>query len=210
MCHSMMAVDKSLEILKANQRAWAIRYGRATDEDGYCGCADDNIFRGLSEGASKDFGSGDGTELGTRGERGKIQALHSSSALACNWFDYWRGRDTTPLAHAFGARDALSGVALEQKFSTRVGGIGPNLDVVLKSADGRLFAIESKFGEPYSRSKTKTYRKPKYFRDGLSLWTQAGLPACQGVAEDLRSGHGSYRVLDVAQLLKHMLALALS
>jgi len=31
----MMAVDKSLEILKASQRAWAIRYGRATDKDGY-------------------------------------------------------------------------------------------------------------------------------------------------------------------------------
>ena len=210
MCHPMMAVDKSLEILKASQRAWAIRSGRATDNDGYCGCADDNIFQGLSEGARKDFESGDGTELGKRGERGKIQALHSSSALACNWFDYWRGRDTTPLARAFGARDAFCGVALEQKFSTRVGGIGPNLDVVLKSADGTLFAIESKFGEPYSRSKTKTYLKPKYFSDGRSLWTEAGLPACQGVADDLRAGRHGYRVLDVAQLLKHMLALALS
>lgn len=65
-------------------------------------------------------------------------------------------------------------------------------------------------GEPYRRSKTKTYLKPKYFRDGLSLWTAAGLPACQGVADDLRSGRHGYRVLDVAQLLKHMLALALS
>jgi hypothetical protein len=210
MCHPMMAVDKSLEILKASQRAWAIRCGRATDKDGYCGCADDNIFRGLSEGARKDFGSGDGTELGTRGERGKIQALHSSSALACNWFDYWRGRDTTPLARALGARDAFSGVALEQKFSTRLGGIGPNIDVVLKTADETLLAIESKFGEPYTRSKTKTYLKPKYFRDGLSLWTEAGLPACQGVADDLRAGRHCYRVLDVAQLLKHMLALAVS
>src|SRR5215203_6178022 len=95
----------------------------------------------------------------------------------------------TPLARAFGARDAFCGVALEQKFSTRIGGIGPNLDVVLKSADGTLFAIESKFGEPYTRSKTKTHLKPKYFRDELSLWTEAGLPACQGVADDLRAGH---------------------
>ena len=163
MCHPMMAVDKSLEILKASQRAWALRHGRATDEDGYCGCADDNIFRGLSEGARKDFESGDGTELGKRGERGKIQALHSSSALACNWFDYWRGRDTTPLARAFGARDAFSGVALEQKFSTRVGGIGPNLDVVLKSADGTLFAIESKFGEPVQQIKNEDIPEAEVF-----------------------------------------------
>ena len=144
----MMAFDKSLEILKASQRAWANRHGRATDEDGYCGCADDNIFLGLSADARKDFEAGDGTELGIRGERGKIQALHSSSALACNWCEYWRGRDTTPLARAFGAMDAFCGVALEQRFSTGVGGIGPNLDIVLNRADGALFAIESKFGEP--------------------------------------------------------------
>ena len=44
MCHLMMAVDKSLEILKARQRSWALRQGRATDDDGYCGCADDKFF----------------------------------------------------------------------------------------------------------------------------------------------------------------------
>jgi hypothetical protein len=39
-------------------------------------CVDDNIFQGLSPGARKDFESGDGTELGKNGRRGKIQALH--------------------------------------------------------------------------------------------------------------------------------------
>jgi Restriction Endonuclease associating with ARP len=206
----MMPVANPFDAVKAAQRAWATQSGRAIDKDGYCGCVDDNIFQGLSVGARKDFESGDGTELGTRGARGKIQALHSSSALACNWFDYWRGRDMTPLTRAFGALDAFCGVALEQKFSTRVGGIGPNIDVVVKSADGTLFAIESKFGEPYTRSKTKTYLKPRYYRDGLSLWTEAGLPACQSVAGDLQAGRHGYRVLDVAQLPKHMLALAVS
>ena len=115
--HPMMAVDKSLGILKASQRAWANRHGRATDEDGYCACADDNIFLGLSAGACKDFEAGDGTELGIRGARGKIQALHSSSALACNWFDYWRGRDTTPLARAFGDRGmAFAALLLNRNF----------------------------------------------------------------------------------------------
>lgn len=66
----------------------------------------------------------------------------------CVRVDYWRERDSTPLARAFGYTNAFCGVALEQKFSTGVGGIGPNLDVALKTADGTLFAIESKFGEP--------------------------------------------------------------
>lgn len=115
------------EIIKACQRAWATRTGQTYDADGYCMCVDDNILQGLSSGARKDFESGDGTELGKNGERGKILALHSSSALACNWFDYWRGRDLKPLSRAFGVPARFSTLALEQKFPTGLGDIGPNL-----------------------------------------------------------------------------------
>jgi len=52
--------------------------------------------------------------------------------------------------------------------------------------------------------------KPKYFGGGRSLWTEAGLAGCQAVAESLRTGRHNFDVLDVAQLLKHILALALS
>jgi len=193
------------EIIKARQRAWAVRTGRTFDEDGYCTRVDDNIFRCLSPAARKDFECGDGTELGKVGGRGKIQALHSSSALACNWFDYWRERDLQPLSRAFGLPAEFSTLALEQKFPTGLGSIGPNLDVVL-SASEMVFAIESKFAEPYRKSKAKTYLKAKYFHDGRSLWTEGG---CQCVAEALRTGQHDFDVLDVAQLLKHMLALAL-
>ena|SRR5437879_1670820 len=200
------------DMIKARQRAWATRKGLTFDADSYCTCVDDNIFQGLSPGARTDFESGDGAELGKSGGRGKIQALHSSSALACNWFDYWRGRDLQPLSRAFGVPFRFSTLALEQKkFPTGLGGIGPNLDVLLTCGDGTPFAIESKFTEPYTKSKGKTYLKPEYFHDGRSLWTEAGLPGCQAVAEALRGQQDDFHnVLDVAQLLKHMLALALS
>jgi hypothetical protein len=204
----MKTHPRGSDIIKARQRAWAIRNGRTIDPDGYCMCVDDNIFQGLSPGARKDFESGDGTELGKSGGRGKIQALHSSTALACNWFDYWRGRDLQPLSRAFGVPVRFSTIALEQKFPTGLGGIGPNLDVLL-CADGMAFAIESKFTEPYTKAKGKTVLKPKYFHDGRCLWTAAGLPGCQSVAELLRTEQHHFSVLDVAQLLKHMLALAL-
>ena len=109
------------EIIKIRQRAWAARNGLGFDADGYCACADDNIFRGLSPGARKDFESGDGSELGKKGKRGKIQALHSSSALACNWFDYWRGRDLQTLSRAFGVPIGFSTLAIERKFPTGLG-----------------------------------------------------------------------------------------
>ena len=69
-----------LDIIKARQRAWAIRKGLTLLRDGYhCTRVHDNIFQGLSPGARRDFESGDGAELGKGGERRKIQALHSAS-----------------------------------------------------------------------------------------------------------------------------------
>jgi hypothetical protein len=204
----MNTVPSERDIIKVRQREWATRKGLKFDADGYCACVDDNIFRGLSSGARTDFKNGDGTELGKGGGRGKIQALHSSSALACNWFDYWRGRDLQPLSRAFRVPVPFSTVALEQKVPTGLGGIGPNLDVLLTCADGSVSAIESKFAEPYSKSKAKTSLKSKYLPDDRSLWMEGGLPGCQAVAEALGTGQHDFEVSDVAQLLKHMLALA--
>lgn len=195
-----------LEIIKARQRAWASRSRRTIDADGYCRCVDDNLHLGLSSAARRDFESGNGTELGLVGGWGKIQALHSSSALACNWFDHWRGKNLEPLSQAFAAGMRFSTLELEQKFPTGLGGIGPNLDVLLRG-DSSTLAIESKFTEPYAKSNNKTFLKPKYFHPG-SLWTDVGLPGCQTIAEMLRTGQHNFKVLDVAQLLKHMLALA--
>ena len=72
-----------LSVVKSWQREWAKRAGRALDENGYCSCADDNIYPRLSDAALADFVDGGGGELGQPGERGKIQATHSSAALAC-------------------------------------------------------------------------------------------------------------------------------
>lgn len=203
-----MSARNPMDAIKALQRAWAFRRGLSLDRDGYCGCADDNLFLGLSADARNDFAQGDGTELGRPGARGKIQALHSSSALACNWFDYWRTRDLNPLTKAFGVASPFIDLRLEAKLSTGLGGKGPNLDVLLTSADTGLFGVESKFAEPYTPSAAKTSLKPKYFDGGPRLWSDAGLAGCQAVADALRTGRHGFNVLDVAQLLKHMLALA--
>ena len=82
---------------------------------------------------------------------------------------------------------AIFNAHVEQKFPTGLGRIGPNLDVLLTCGDGTLFAIESKFTEPYTKSKEKTYLKPEYFVTVIA-WTEVGLPGCQAVAEALRRG----------------------
>jgi hypothetical protein len=203
-----MTEQTPLDIIKTRQRTWAQRNGRALDHDGYCACADDNLFQRLSDSARGDFDRGGGGELGTPGERGKIQATHSSSALACNWFDYWRDNDVAVLSTAFGVSEPFVTLRLEAHVPTGMRGADANLDVLLTTADGTLFGIESKFTEPYTPSTTKNTLKPQYFAQDRSRWTELGLPGCQSAAERLRTGKHGFTVLDVAQLLKHMLALS--
>ena len=197
-----------LDIIKARQQAWAQRSGRALDQDGYCACADDNMFQPLSGDARNDFERGGGGALGTPDSRGKIQAVHSSSALACNWFDYWRDRDFGVLSTAFEVPDPFVTLRLEAHVPTGMRGADANLDVLLTTADGSLFAIESKFTEPYTPAAAKSVLKSQYFAQNRSRWTEVGLPGCQVVADRLRTGQHDFAVLDVAQLLRHMLALA--
>jgi hypothetical protein len=200
--------SNAIDIIKKRQRAWAQRQRFILDKDGYCGCADDNIYRGLSEAARTDFTHGGGGELGAEGERGKFQATHSSSALACNWFDYWRERDFGVLSAAFDVPNPFVTLRLEAHVPTGMRGADANLDVLLTTADGWLFAIESKFTEPYAVAATiKPRLKPQYFSQNRSRWSEVGLPGCQAVAEQLRTGRHNFSALDVAQLLKHMLAL---
>ena len=202
-----MARLNPLELIKARQREWVKRSGRSLDKDGYCDCVDANLYPSLSVAAGRDFHKGGGGELGKEGKVGKIQATHSSSALACNWFDYWRDRDLALLSAALCVPNPFVTLRLEAHVPTGMRGADANLDVLLTTADGSLFGIESKFTEPYTHSTTKSVLKPQYFAQGRSRWSEVGLAGCQVVAERLRIGQHDFRVLDVAQLLKHMLAL---
>jgi hypothetical protein len=193
--------------LKLIQQSWAIEHCIAIDEDGYCRSTNDNLFQPLSEDSRRDLESGDGSELGKDGRRGKIQALHSSSALVCNFFDYWRAGNLKPLAEALGISIELSGLAFERKFPTGLRGTHPNLDVVLYGRDGEVFAIESKFTEWMHKPAGKAAFSPSYFPEGRSLWRECGLDGCQKLSKDLHDDRVQFKQLNAAQLLKHILGL---
>jgi hypothetical protein len=82
--------------------------------------------------------------------------------------------------------------------------------VTLSLSNGALFAIESKFLEPYTPSSTKNRIQDKYFKDAKGRWKAIGLEGCQQLAEHLRTGKQAFRYVDSAQLLKHMLGLGAS
>ena len=198
-------MTSAANVVREQQREWARRRGIRFDSAGYTFDLADNLFAPLSAATEQEFRSGDGDELGREGERGKMQALHSSSALACNVFDHWRGRDTSTLARALGLSTSAVDVAFEQKYPTGLVGHAPNLDVVLRPSTGPVTAIESKFLEPYGTHGSGF--RPKYFESRDGLWTREGYRGCQALAEALDSGDTVFTWLHAEQLLKHILGL---
>ena len=150
---------------------------------------------------------GAGSEL-----KGHMKALHSSSALVANFFDYWTDRPKAPLLSALGIdADGIQSLDFEARFPTGLGRIPPHLDLAISLESGAVIGIESKFTECLSRStKGKSIFKPAYFPPTGGLWASKGLPACQLFAEELHTQQNQFEFLDPWQLLKHTLGLATS
>lgn len=195
------------KIVREQQRCWAVAHDIEIDESGYTLTLDDNLFVPLSPASRSEYVDGDGAELGSPGCRGKMQALHSSSALVSNVFEYWRGSTAQALATALGVTSPITDIGFERKFPTGLPGNSPNLDAVLELSDRTIVAVESKFLEPYSGRHMAGF-KPKYFEATTGLWKRRGYSRCQQMAERLEGGDLAFRWLNAEQLLKHILGLA--
>lgn len=192
------------------QQFWATACGFAPDSRAYLSAVEQNLFQPLSPSTRTAFERGSGSELlDTPTRPAKMKALHSSSALAVNVFDYWTAVDSSPLARALGVHDSISAISFEAQYPTGLGGAPPNLDVVLQLQSGAAFAIESKFSEWLARKPAgKLPFKKKYFAGAVELWADKGLPACQSLANGMQAGEVVFEYLDAPQLLKHALGLA--
>ena len=194
------------DIIKDAQKDWAKSKGILFDPKRRVYDVKDNFWkRTLSDRAQDAFGRGAGSEL-----KGKMRSLHSSSALAANFFDYWTDKDKTMLLSALGIdADRAKSLDFEKQFPTGLGGTPPHLDVTITLDCDRVVAIECKFIEPLGRStKGKGEFTESYFRCSRGLWTKVGLPQCQRLAEDIHQKRLRFEYLDPGQLLKHALGLA--
>jgi hypothetical protein len=196
---------ETLELIKERQRYWAQSRGIGVAPNGRVRNLDDNFFAPLHPESRKEIGDGDGGELGTTENVGKLYSLWSSSALPCNVFDYWRERALAPLLCALSVHDsAYERPGFEQKFRTGVRNARANLDVVFRASGSACLpiAVESKFTEPY-QSGEKECLRPSYFQEPQTWDT---LPACRTTAEGLTISK-RFECLDAGQLLKHILGL---
>ena len=202
-------MDPDLEV-KGAQQDWAISMGIAFDPNGYVAQVENNLWQPLSSRSRSAFSRGAGAELS-----GHMRALHSSTVLAVNLFEHWTDRDSTPILAAFEIEPS-GGMAIdfEAQFPTGLRGVRPHLDVAITSGNGFVVAIESKFTEHLKRSARGKSKFPaSYFPQSGGLWAWNGLPACQTLAEllrteELRGRRQRFEYLDARQLLKHALGLA--
>lgn len=230
-----------VEFIKSKQRSWAKRKGFELvggtipnkGEKNYLNNLSDNLFEDLTQESIKCYQSGDGNETKDSKTRlAKMKALHSSSAIVVNLFQYWQGKDICPILNACKLTSRSNkvgylikniGSASPQEISVIPSPFNceikfeeqfeicsdksqfphsPNIDVVISTSLSDI-AIESKFTEPYGNRKHEGL-KQKYV-ENVSFWN--GLPNLYELAKEISPNDTKFQYLDAAQLIKHILGL---
>lgn len=212
---------KARRFIQCKQEAWAQRHNIETvgsqidrGEKMYVKELEQNFFLPLSDKVIASFNDGDGGELKRKGKKlPKIQALHSSSALGVNLFQYWQeDGKLNEIAAACGFCDVkntkLGELSFEQKFTINDAfGKKPNVDVVFQNAadnNSQVYAIECKFSEAYS-SRKHSGLKEKYLTELDDIWSD--IPNLHQLAREISPDDTQYNFLHAAQLVKHILGL---
>lgn len=213
---------KAYEYITSKQIQWALNRGipliGSKGDKGrlaYTPELNQNLFEPLDADIRKSFEQGDGNEIKEiNGNPAKMQAVHSSSALGVNVFQYWQNiQQVSVVASACGfcrEGNAVSEkIVFEDKYPVDDNldkfPIAPNIDVVFHnsaSSQFKRFAVECKFSEAYGSQKHNGL-KPAYL-ELAQLWSD--IPNLYEFAESIcPDEHFIY--LHSAQLIKHILGL---
>lgn len=168
---------------------------------------EDNLFQPLVPVVKMSFQKGDGGEL-----KSKMKAVHSSSALGVNIFQYWLTAQQIPaIAQAcrLSVKESKTAADIEFEFKAKINSSfsrSPNIDVVIKLAPESAvthFAIECKFSEAYA-SQGHGGIKQKYL-EHAEIWSD--LPNLYKFAQTISPDDTKFHHLHPAQLVKHILGL---
>jgi len=211
---------KAKEYILAKQINWAQNQGiRLIGSKGnrgrpaYTATLDENLFEPLEPFVRYYFQCADGSEiLSKHGNPAKMHAVHSSSALGVNVFQYWERTDQVPIIAAacgFCRSDSTVSVRIvfEEKFTIDPKfRYSPNVDVVIHNTQSRkykAFAIECKFAEAYGGHGHGGLKQP--YLELQELWED--IPTLRLLAESISPMDDQYHYLHPAQLIKHILGL---
>jgi len=191
-----MSYNNAFQAICQIQKEWAQANGIAVDSHGYTCDGKDNLYESLDAEVVNELAAGRGDEL-----EKKIRALHSSSALVCNVFHYWRYRSVDSIAKICGCPGGMNSLLFESKHNIQKNRFPAHLDLEFRGPNLRPTGVESKFTEPYNRGLKKLN---PFYRDNR-LWV--GLPRCGSLADTIINGKEKYYRFDAPQLLKHILGM---
>ncbi|MDX9786846.1 MAG: hypothetical protein RBT11_08725 [Desulfobacterales bacterium] len=207
------------DYILAKQTAWAANSGLTLVGSkgtrgrlAYTSKLEHNLFQPLLPEVRESFAGGDGGELGSTEFPGKMQAVHSSSALGVNVFQYWKSINAVPaMASLCGLCRMGSQVSFDIRFEEKYPisdkfGFHPNIDVVFHnqpSSKFKRFAVECKFSEAYGAHKHGGL-KSQYF-DLDDLWND--IPSLLKLSKRISPDDNEFAHLHPAQLVKHILGL---
>lgn len=211
---------KAYEYIISKQIQWAKNHGiplvGSKGERGRPTYANDinlNLFSPLIDRVRVRFIQGNGNEIvGSPDSPAKMQALHSSSALGVNVFQYWEEINQVPVIAAAcefceKGDEISTEIIFEDKYPIKgITRIPPNIDAVIHNSDlsqFKRFAIECKFTEAYGLYKHNGLN-PAYL-DLDVLWVE--IPQLHNLAKSISPDNRVHKYLDSAQLIKHILGL---
>ncbi len=226
-----------MDIIKEKQQLWAQRHGKKirTNNKYYTDCIDSNLYNGLSSKTKEAFDKADGGEL--KGNPIPMTALYSSSALCVNVFQYFENYSDNPnlaleilKACKLIAKKKYKGEITAFEFECKRFSIKndnkiistPNIDVVIETKSvlekEQIFAIESKFTEPYGT--IDNFLSEKYYKpENKSIWNSLGTLYeslnIDKLPEETRTRNQKtekgkyiltkYKYLNALQLIKHLM-----
>ena len=207
---------KAYEYILSKQIQWAHNHGidligskGNRGRSAYTRNLEDNLFAPLMPDTQKSFQTGDGGEL--TGNPSKMQAVHSSSALGVNIFQYWQSiNEVEKIAYACGFCRKTTQVSRDISFEVKYSiddrfRYAPNIDVVINNDSAtqyKVFAIECKFTEAYGGYGHSGIKK-KYL--DLDIWQE--ISHLHELAISISPNDDQFQYLHAAQLIKHILGL---
>ena len=211
---------KAYEYILTKQTQWVLNQGISLigsqgkrGRPAYTQELNQNLFEPLDPPIKKSLESGDGGEINGSPDRpAKMQAVHSSSAIGVNIFQYWQTIGQIPkiaAACGFCRRDNTISekIVFEDKYPINSSfRYPPNIDVVIhnsSSARYKRFAIECKFSEAYSNQGDHGLKRKYLNLD--DIWTD--IPNLHKLAKEICPKDNTFKYLHPAQLIKHILGL---
>ncbi len=211
---------KANEYIISKQIQWAHRNnitltgskGDGRGRQAYTKNFDDNLFEPLMIEVRDNLKKADGRELTGNLYPCKMQAVHSSSALGVNIFQYWKKMKQVPAIAAacrfcYTGNTSSQGINFEVKYP--ISGKfphSPNIDVVINNSPEsrfKVFAIECKFSEAYN-PRAHSGISPKYIELN-KVWDN--IPNLLKLAKTISPDDNRFTYLHLAQLVKHILGL---